>query len=95
MLGFTSWSSLEVNVYGAVLGFTAPALTKAHDWMINITLVDESTPLPTNGEGGKDSVAATTLVIFCRERDQLPRLLKAGDILRLHHVAVQVRHLFG
>lgn len=84
---------LSVNLYGAVLGFTAPTLTKAHDWMVNIMLVDESTPLPTNGEGEKDSVAATSLVIFCRERDQLPRLLRAGDILRLHRVVVQVRHL--
>lgn len=89
-----SVSPLVVNLYGAVLGFTAPTLTKAHDWMVNIALVDESTPLPTNGEREEDSVAATTVVIFCRERDQLPQLRKAGDVLRLHGVGIQVRRQF-
>jgi hypothetical protein len=86
-----SLSPPVVNLYGAVLGFTSPTLTKAHDWQVNIALVDESTPLPTKDERSEDCVAATTAVIFCRERDQLPRLVKAGDVLRLHRVGVQVR----
>jgi hypothetical protein len=68
--------SPQVNLYGAVLGFTSPTLTKAHDWQINIALVDESTHLPTTDERNED-VASTTAVIFCRERDQLPRLVQA------------------
>jgi hypothetical protein len=52
--------------------------------------VDESTPLPINDERSEDSVASTTAVIFCADRDQLPHLVKAGDVLRLHRVGVQV-----
>ena len=82
---------LTVNLFAAVLGFSSPTLTKGYDWMINIALVDESTPLPAIGDNENEIVAATTNVIFCRQKDELPKILKAGDVLRLHRVGIQVR----
>jgi len=83
-----------VNIWATVLGFSSPTITKGYDWMMNITIVDESVPLPETGEDAKEeAVAATTMVIFCRQRDELPKIQKAGDVLRLHRVEIQVRSL--
>jgi hypothetical protein len=81
-----------VNVFATVLGFSSPSLTKGYDWMMNVTLVDESLPLPETGDNANDDpVAAIPCVIFCRDREALPKLKRAGDVLRIHRVAVQVR----
>ena len=80
-----------VNLYATVLGFSSPTLTKGYDWMLNVTLVDESVPLPDMSNGASDeAVKATTIVIFCRQREDLPKVCKAGDVLRLHRVGIQV-----
>lgn len=80
-----------VNVFAAVLGFSSPTMTRGYDYQVNVTLVDESLPLPGIGDDAKDDViAATTIVIFCKEKEGLPKILKAGDVLRLHRVALQV-----
>lgn len=85
----------KVNVFAAVLGFSSPELTKGYDWKVVVTLVDESTPLPTMGEGNEDeTLATTTIVIFCKQREELPELLKAGDVLRMHRVEIQVRRMY-
>lgn len=76
------------NVFCAVLGFSSPTMSRGYDYQVNVTLVDDSLPLPTAGED--DVVAATPIIIFCKEKDNLPQILKAGDVLRLHRVAVQV-----
>lgn len=80
-----------VNVFATVIGFSTPSLTRGYDWMINVTLVDESTPLPDMSDDARDeTVAATSCIIFCKNREELPKLRKAGDVLRLHRVMVQV-----
>lgn len=85
-----------VNLNATVLGFSSPTLTKGYDWMLNVTLVDESTPLPdTSNDASDEAVAATTIVIFCRQRDDLPKVCKAGDVLRMHRVGIQVRTVEG
>lgn len=81
-----------MNVFAAVLGFSAPSLAKNYAWKISVTLVDESTPLPAAGE--EEVVVATTINIFCKEPEELPKILMAGDVLRMHHVKINVRKLF-
>lgn len=71
----------------AVIGFSTPTITRGFDYQVNVTLVDESVPLPAAGD---DIVAATGLSIFCKEKDALPRIVKAGDVLTCHRVAIQV-----
>lgn len=85
-----------VNVFATVLGFSSPSLTKGYDWMMNVTLVDESLPLPETGnDANDDPVAAISCVIFCRDREALPKLRRAGDVLRIHRVALQVRRMLS
>jgi hypothetical protein len=80
----------KVNVYGVVVGFQAPRITKRGDWMITVSLIDKSLPLP----GEKGAGLPVTLVVFCKERNKLPRLVTMGDVIRMHRVSMQVR-LFG
>lgn len=75
------------NVMCAVIGFSTPTMTRGFDYQVNVTLVDETVPLPAVGD---DIVAATGLSIFCKDKDALPRIVKAGDILTCHRVAIQV-----
>jgi hypothetical protein len=77
----------KVNVYGVVVGFQAPRMTKRGDWMITASLIDKSLPLP----GQEASGLPITLVVFCKERKQLPQLVTMGDVLRMHRVSMQVR----
>jgi hypothetical protein len=84
-----------VNVYGVVIGFTSPSITRQGDYMVSITMVDQSLPLPPNTDtaatDGNTSVAHITLVIFSKNRNKLPKFQSAGDVLRAHAVVVQVR----
>jgi hypothetical protein len=77
----------KVNVYGVVVGFQAPRITKRGDWMITASLIDKSLPMP----GQEATGLPVTLVVFCKERNQLPQLVTMGDVLRMHRVSLQVR----
>jgi hypothetical protein len=77
----------KVNVYGVVVGFQAPRITKRGDWMITASLIDKSLPLP----GQEGAGLPVTLVVFCKQQTQLPQLVRMGDVLRMHRVSLQVR----
>jgi hypothetical protein len=55
--------------------------------MITASLIDKSLPLPDQEATG----LPVTLVVFCKERNQLPQLVTMGDVLRMHRVTLQVR----
>lgn len=71
----------EANLFALVTGFSAPSRTKRGDWKLNVTLVDQAFDA--------ESTTALTLVIFCRDRKQLPNFSIAGEVLRIHRVVVQ------
>jgi Telomeric single stranded DNA binding POT1/CDC13 len=53
--------------------------------MMAVSLVDESLPLP--GETGE--VRTVNLNIFSKQREEMPQIQFAGDVLRAHRVKVQ------
>ena len=84
----------EANVYGVVIGFGAATQTKTGDWFMNVTLVDESIVDDENSSNTEEKMlSAIPLSIFCKKIQQLPDLRRAGEVLRLHRVVVQVRIL--
>ena len=136
-----------VNVYAAVLGFSFPSLTRNSEWMMQVTLIDETTALPTlpttkidfmgvnnivhnrnrnnvdasctkdtkkavlsvrnpfnrssvNGDTTdklehekKKGIPHVTLMIFSQDKEKLPRIQHAGDIIRIHRVFPQASKL--
>jgi hypothetical protein len=73
-----------INLYAAVVGFTAPRLTKRGDWMMTAVLVDETCTTPR------------TAILFSTGPAKLPPLARMGDILRIHRAGVEVRTpMFG
>jgi hypothetical protein len=45
----------SVTVYGVVLGFSPPSLTKYNDWKMSLVLIDESLPISTETENEQQS----------------------------------------
>ena len=84
-----------VNLYGVIVAFKLPQLAKTGQWFMSIELVDESI---SPGDHSEEDVSASeewksvSLVIFEKQRERLPSLKAAGDVLRLHRVVVQVRN---
>ena len=76
------------------MGFGAAMQTKRGDWMLNVTLVDETSIRGENGgnteENKANMLTPIPLIIFYKTSHQLPVLRRAGEILRLHRVVVQV-----
>jgi hypothetical protein len=70
---------LKVDVYAAVAGFTSPTQTRRGDWMVNTVLVDES-----------ESKSPVTIMIFSKNRNNLPKLARMGDVFRIHEAKVEV-----
>lgn len=87
---------LSVNVIGVVLGFGAPSMTRRSQWMISLSIVDDSLPLPGAAQPNQDmdsldeGIAVITLCVFSNHREGLPVVHQAGDVLRLKCVGVQV-----
>ena len=87
---------LSVNVISVVLGFGAPSLTKRNHWMISMSIIDDTLPLPGNSlpiqdiNSFDDSIAVVTLCVFANRKEDLPDVRQAGDVLRLKCVGVQV-----
>ena len=67
-----------VNIYAAVQSLSPPKITKRGDWMITVTLIDDSCTTPV------------VLNIFCKEQSQLPKVVWMGDIIRVHRARVEV-----
>lgn len=80
-----------VNVFGLVLQFSPPTLTKRGHHMLKVSLVDESLLDQIDSDDVQLSRMPITLVIFCKKNKDLPTLRMAGDVLRLHRVVVQVK----
>jgi len=57
--------------------------------MISIALVDDSLDLLADGDPDTADVNAVNIVIFTKKRDELPQLVCAGDVIRMHRVKVQ------
>lgn len=57
--------------------------------MVTATLVDDSLPLENGSTTTDDSLKTVNVNIFMKEKDELPKLRVAGDVLRLHRVRLQ------
>jgi Telomeric single stranded DNA binding POT1/CDC13 len=74
-----------VGLYGVVLGFGAPRRTKRGDWIVSATLVDEIPPL----DDGSPELVTVTINMFHSDRNRLPDLRYAGDVIRIHRAKVE------
>ena len=58
--------------------------------MINVSLIDDSLPLETEpGQVSVRRVSSISTNIFCKHKEDLPTLLYAGDVLRIHRAKVE------
>ena len=88
----------EIDMYGVVLSFSVPKLTKRKEWMMQVTLTDDSINFRANGNNGNDTSRnenhtgpqSITINIFRQSIDLLPKLKRAGDILRGHRLLPEV-----
>jgi hypothetical protein len=67
-----------VNIYGFVIRYTEPQMTRGTDMMVKISLVDR---MPWNNE--------LKLLLFRHTIEQLPLIQHIGDIVRCHRVKIQ------
>jgi hypothetical protein len=77
----------SATVVGVVLAFNQPSLTKSNQWLISVALVDQSLPV---AEDDDDTLHIMNVNIFRKNRKDLPKIHKAGDLLRLHDAGIQV-----
>ncbi|XP_072050593.1 uncharacterized protein [Amphiura filiformis] len=70
----------SVNIYGVVKFFKPPRKTNGTDYFMALTLID---PSLTSDRGLKCN-------LFRRELKSLPKVLRVGDIVRLHCIKVQL-----
>jgi len=73
----------DVNIMGVVMSFSAPSRTKWNQWMISLTLVDNSIPLAL-GES-----TSVVMNIFVTSMNKLPHFSGMGNVLCAHRVMVQ------
>jgi hypothetical protein len=69
----------EHHVYGVVTQFGMPKQTRGTDWMLSLSLIDES--LPADG---------FAVNVFAPAKKDLPVVKRVGDVVRLHRVTVQL-----
>lgn len=92
----------RIKVYGIVLGFSPPSLTRSQEWMMAIVLIDETIPLSNQVQGeaattvdGNSSnqkemhVPSVTLMIFSKDKAKLPLIKSAGDVICCEKVILQ------
>ncbi len=77
--------SKEVNVYGAVLGFSCISRTKTGNFFLKVSLIDESIPTIS-----RDKIPSITLLIFSGDEKNLPNISQAGELIRAHRVNAQI-----
>ena len=82
-----------VTVYGIVLGFSPPRITRMNTWMMSIVLIDDT--MPTSREvGAADNVKelhvpSITLNMFAKHKSELPPVRSAGDVICCQKVLLQ------
>ena len=87
---------LSVNVIGVVLGYGAPFMTRRNQWMISLSIVDDSLPLPGTTQIHQDEdlldegLAQITVNVFANKKEDLPQINEAGDVLHLKCVGLQI-----
>ena len=75
----------EFNFYGIVLSFTVPKLTRKGEWMVTISVFDDTI---TTEE--RNMISSLTMTLFNRNKDSLPKTLCAGGIIRCHRMLTNV-----
>jgi len=81
-----------ITVYGVVLGFSPPRITRMNTYMMSIVLIDET--IPTSREVGTETekelhVPSITLNLFVKQKSELPPVRSAGDVICCQKVLVQ------
>ena len=82
----------SATVIGVVVGFNLPSRTKTNNWMMTVAIVDQSLPTDDNQYG--DGFRAVQVNIFRKNCEDLPKIRRAGDLLRLKDAGIQVRCCF-
>merc|ERR1712154_159427 len=79
----------EIDAYGVVLNFGTPRQTK-RNWMMNLTVFDDSMPLPVDQvlDEAEKALSQLKLVIFADKLEDFPKFHCAGDIFRCHRLLV-------
>lgn len=84
-----------INTFGVALSFTQPSITARGQWTVSVVLVDKELKLYEN-EVGKTNpyIDSITCNFFARldDKDALPKVRYAGDVLRLHDVSLSSWH---
>lgn len=80
----------SVTVVGVILAFSQPCRTKTNQWMLSVSLVDQSIPVVDKDDEGIEKLIVMNVNIFRKYRQELPSLRKVGDLLRLHDAGIQV-----
>lgn len=80
----------EFNFYGIILCYTVPKLTRAGDWMVTITVFDDTINDIDDKEQQGQSISTFSMTLFNKNKDSLPNILCAGDIIRFHRVVPNV-----
>lgn len=84
----TDTKSVTVNICAVVLSFTQPQRSRKGDWFQSVTLIDDSLALCENAASEDSFVHSIVINIFVghKQKERLPQLLYAGDVLLLHDV---------
>ncbi|KAL7432027.1 hypothetical protein ACHAXM_002879 [Skeletonema potamos] len=81
-----------ITVYGVVLGFSPPRITRMNTWMMSIVMIDET--IPSSREMGSENekelyVPSITLNLFAKHKSELPQVRSAGDVIVCQKVLLQ------
>ena len=89
------------NCYAVVISFTPPQMTRKCDWTTSITITDDSlcslhaisSELASSNSvsmiGSSSQERKMTLNIFAKNKNSLPSLSCAGNVLRCHRIQLQ------
>jgi Telomeric single stranded DNA binding POT1/CDC13 len=84
----------SVDVIGVILGFNTPSRTKTHNWMVSCRIVDPSistaSPQQPQESDSHDEFHAISINVFRKHEKELPRFIRAGDLIRLLGAGLQV-----
>ena len=87
-LGKASLSSVEVqNVYGVIIDATFPYKANANLYVCSLKIIDTS----LNGANTKCGDYAT-VTMYSKRFEELPIVLRCGDIIRLHRATLRMYH---
>ena len=96
----------NISVFGVVLGFSPPSLTATREWKMSMVLIDESLPTSTthiqgqsegcsnspncNDENKDVHVPSITVVLFVKNKSNLPVMRSAGDVVCCSNATLQM-----